>query len=453
MKKNKSDVGSDFVIVPNGSWLQYALNFSLCIIAFAIPFPYIYSSLAICLCIILWLPQLNLTKLLYNLKTRKILWLWIVFFLMHAISYAYSLDKEESIIDLKAKVSFIVLPVMIGAGIVIDEKILERIFIFFVAGVSVIGMFCISRAFVIYHDLGTTIQFFYHPLIKGLDANAVYQALYALFSISILLFFPWDNKYVKVLKIPLLIFQIIFFILLSSRTLIVIFFIIVLPVYLRHTFIKKEKSFLYTLILLLFSLVLAIIIFQTDNPIKKRYTDIISQNEKITWNDYQNNKHREFNNLSLRLFLWRVGIDNVKEHNLWWRGAGNGSINTLQNKKMAEYGITGIYNKENRSLLYNINIHNMYLETLIMIGLPGLIILLLIIFSPFYYIGRFDYKSILFIFNFSMLILMIQEACLQTQAGIVFYTIFSTIMYNYVCSERKKYENITPHSTGLQIIK
>jgi O-antigen ligase len=421
-----------------GYWLQYALNFSLCIIAFAIPFPYIYSAAAIALCAVVWALQFNLNELLYNLKTRRILWLWVLFFLLHALSYCYSLDKNESIVDLKAKVSFIILPIVIGAGITIDKKILERIFMCFVAGGATIGIFCISRALVIYNELGTTMQFFYHPLINGLDANAVYQALYALFSISILLFFPWDAKYMKILKIPLLILQIVFFILLSSRTLILIFFVAVLPIYLRHTFIKKEKSFLYTSILLLFSLILAIIIFETNNPIKKRYSDIINQNEKITWNDYQNNKQREFNNLSLRLFLWRVGIDNVKENNLWWKGAGNGSVNILQNKKMAEYGITDIYNKENRSLLYNINLHNMYIETLIMLGIPGLIILILIVFAPFTYMKKFDYKNILFVFNFSFLVLMLQEASLQTQAGVIFYTFFSMVIYNHVCSEMKE---------------
>jgi len=434
-----------------GYWLQYALTFSLCIIAFAIPFPYIYSAAAIAVCTAIWLLQFNLTKLLYNIKTRKILWLWITFFLLHGLSYFYSLDKEQSIIDLKAKASFIILPVIIGAGMVIDKKILERIFIFFVAGVSIIGIFCISRAFVLYNEFGTTIQFFYHPLINGLDANAVYQALYALFSISLLLFFPWDSRSMKILKIPLLVFQIIFFILLSSRTLILIFFIVVLPIYLRDTFIKKEKGFLYTLILFLFSLILAIVIFETNNPIKKRYTDIINQNEKITWNDYQSNKYREFNNLSLRLFLWRVGIDNVKENNLWWKGAGNGSVNMLQNKKMAEYGVTDIYNKENRSLLYNINLHNMYLETLIMLGIPGLILLLLIIFAPFIYVKYFEYKNILFIFNFSFLILMLQEASLQTQAGIIFYTLFSMLIYNYICSERQKIKIVSANSTSKNI--
>ena len=421
-----------------GYWLQYALNFSLCIIALAIPFPYIYSAAAVAVCIVIWFLQFNIFKLLYNLKTRKILWVWILFFLLHAVSYFYSLDKDESVTDLKAKVSFILLPIVIGAGIVIDKKILERIFTFFVFGVTLIGIFCITRALVIYNEAGTTMQFFYHPLIKGLNANAVYQALYALFSISILLFFPWNARYMKVLKIPLLIFQIVFFILLSSRTLILIFFIIVLPIYLRYTFIKKKKSFLYTLILLIFSLILAITIFETNNPIKKRYSDIINQNENITWNDYQNNKQRVFNNLSLRLFLWRVGIDNVKENNLWWKGAGNGSVYILQNKKMAEYGITDIYNKENRSLLYNINLHNMYIETLIMIGIPGLILLLLIVFAPFTYMKEFDYKNILFVFSFSFLILMMQEASLQTQAGIIFYTFFSMVIYNYVCSERKE---------------
>jgi len=418
-------------------WLQYALNLSLCILAFAIPFPYIYSALAIVLCIVFWLLQVNSADLLSNLKTRKILWLWFLFFLLHGISYFYSLDKQESIIDLKAKASFVILPLVVGAGSAITKKNLERIFIFFVFGVSVIGLFCIARATFCYEQFGTTKQFFYHPLINGLDANAVYQALYALFSISILLFFPWDERYMINLKIPLLTLQIIFFILLSSRTLILLFFLILLPLYVRHVFFRRGRSLIYTSILFAFFLTLAIIIFETNNPIKRRYTDILNHNEKISWNDNQNNNQSEFNNLSLRIFLWKAGIDNIKEYKLWEKGAGNGSVNILQNKKMAELGITDIYNEKNRSLLYNINLHNMYLEILVMLGIPGLVILSLILLSPFSYIKQFDYIDILLTFNLSMIVLMMQEACFQTQAGIVFYTFFSMVVYNYVCSKKR----------------
>lgn len=419
-----------------GALLQHALNYSLCIIAFAIPFPFIYSSLAIILFFIVWLLQVNVKTLANNLKTRRILWLWILLFLLHLMSYTYSIDKNESIFDLQRKLSFIVLPVIIGAGISVDKNVLERVFLFFVIGVSIVGAFCLTRAYLVYYYTGDTRQFFYHPLIKGSNANAVYEALYTLFSIVTLLFFPWQTKLIKHAKVFLLILQIVFFILLSSRTLIVIFFILILPLYIKRSFSNDQRSLLYSLILLLSYFTLAIAVFKTDNPIKQRYTEIINENEKIVWNDFNNNRQKEFNNLSLRLFLWKVGLDNMKEHNLWLKGAGNGSIYTLQNRKMAEYGVMDIYNKEKRSPLYNVNLHNMYLQIFMMLGIIGIVPFILIVFSPFMYISHFDYKIILFLFAFIMIFLMMQEASLQTQAGIVFYTFFSMVFYNHACESR-----------------
>lgn len=413
-----------------GVWLQQVLLYSLCIIAFAIPLPFILSSLAIVFTSIVWLLQVNGKQFIANLKKREIVWLWLLFFLFHAISYCYSIDKQESLFDLQKKVSFVVLPIVIGSGLTIDRKKLERIFVFFISGVTIAGIFFISRAFYVYKLTGLTGQFFYHPLIHGSNSNAIYQALYALFAISLLLFFAWQNKIMKIIKVPLFIFLVIFFILLSSRTLIAVFFIIILPLYLRYLFLQKKRDFVLTFALFMLFLSLAVGIFETNNPIKKRYSDVISQNEKIDWKENLNNKNASLNNLSLRLFLWRLGIENMNENHLWLVGAGNGSIYALQNKKLAEYGISDIDNIKNRSPLYNINLHNMYMQVLMMLGIFGLLLFLIIVLSPLSYIRTYNNKSLLAAFNLAIAILMLQESSLQTQAGIVYYTFFSMLFYS-----------------------
>jgi O-antigen ligase len=422
--------------------LQQMLNNSLCIIAFAIPLPYIFSPLAIILYSFFWLFQFNFRTLLYNFQERKALWLWIIFFLLQAISYFYSIDKQQSLSDLGRKMSFIALPVLIGAGININKDLLKRVFLFFILSINVVAVYCLLRALFVFYTYHTTQQFFYHPLVIGFDANAVYYALYTLISISALLFLPLDSLIPKYLRIVFIVLQMIFFILLSSRTLIILFFIIILPLYLRMSFLQKKRNFLYAALLFSFFILLALIIFKTDNPIKRRYADILNKHiDTIERSQYKSSGNKQYNNLSLRIFLWRVGYDNIKENNLWLFGAGNGSIYTLQNKKMAEYGVMDIYNEKKRSPLYNVNLHNMYLQTLMMIGLVGLLVMLLVVLLPFWRSRHSEFRTFLFIFNFVIVVFMIQESSLQTQAGIVFYTFFSMVTYNYVFSESKKRGN------------
>ena len=80
-----------------------------------------------------------------------------------------------------------------------------------------------------------------------------------------------------------------------------------------------------------------------------------------------------------------------------------------------------------------------------MLGIGGLLVFLLIIFSPFAYFRGFDNKIIIFLFSLTMAALMMQESSLQTQAGIVFYAFFSMIFCNYAYSERR-HKAMQPHA-------
>jgi hypothetical protein len=63
-----------------------------------------------------------------------------------------------------------------------------------------------------------------------------------------------------------------------------------------------------------------------------------------------------------------------------------------------------------------------------MLGIPGLSILLLLIFMPLRYPLPKPFKLFSVIFIVTSALFMFIEAALQTQAGIVFFTFFSTLM-------------------------
>ena len=174
-------------------WLQNVHQYILCILAFSIPLPFLFSSASIILLAFVWLLRFNFQDFATKMKQRKALWLWIALYLMLALSYFYSADKEQSLLDLETKLSIIILPLLVGAGLDINRQLLERIFLSFVLGVSAVSIFCLVQASIAWQETGDYYHFFYHELIRGLDANAVYEAWYTLFSLSILLFFPWKT--------------------------------------------------------------------------------------------------------------------------------------------------------------------------------------------------------------------------------------------------------------------
>ncbi len=417
-------------------WLKQMPGYLICVIAFFIPFPFIFSSVSIILLVIFWLLQVNFKDIFSSIKQRKLLWPWIIFYLLHTISYFYSENKQGSAFDLQVKLSLIVFPLVIGTGN-INMKLFGKIILSFATGIAVIAVFCFIRALNIWLETGSTAMFFYHNLVNNLDANAIYMSWYALLAISALLLFPWGNyapKIPKWIRIIILLILSVFVIVLSSRLLLTLFFVVTIPVFFynhaRNTKLTTGKILAASTIII----AILLLVFTTKNPIKQRYDDILHKNFSQVWlTDYSNVEDSSFSNLTLRLFIWRVGFENIKEHKLFVYGAGNGDVTILQNAKMAEYKIRNMNSTDPaaRSNLQNINTHNMFLQSLMMLGIPGLLMFILIIVLPFLYLNKVgEAKYIYIIFNIVSFLFMMQESALQSQAGVVFFSLFSMIFYS-----------------------
>lgn len=424
--------------------LQQLQTILLCVLAFVIPLPFIYQTIAIILLTVTWLLTGCYRETWQQLRQNKGLWAWVLFFILHAISYTYSANKDKSLFDIQSKLSFLIMPVVIGAGVVIDKERLEKIFLAFTTGVTATAIFCLVQAVFRYQETGATYVFFYHSLIESLEANAVYEAWYVLFSLAVLLFYPWQVRlggHWRWLRPLMTVLQLFFFILLSARMLLVLFLILVIPLYIKKLLVHRHLSRIQTGLLGGTVLVLLLALVFTNNPIRKRYQDIIGNDLQQAWRKDYRQDDQKFSNLTLRLFLWRVGMENIQEHQLWLTGAGNGDVSELQNRKLAAYGIRDMDNPVHRSELYNVNLHNMYLQSLMMLGIPGLLTFLVMLFSPFLALHRLKEKNIFIILSVSALFFMFQESALQTQAGIVFFTFFSQILWqiSFLSVKRSKY--------------
>lgn len=421
--------------------LQQLFYYSICLVAFFIPFPFIYGSIAVITTTVLWLLQGNFKQTFTNLRERKIFWAILIFFLLHAISYFYSTNKGESLTDLQLKLLFVALPITIGAGADINKLWLTRIVTFFVAGITAIAIFCFADAIILWTEQHITWQFFYHQLVRKLSANAVYMSWYVVFSLSCLLYYPWpkQGKGRVILLVFTILLQLLFLFLLSSRTLILLFVGITIISLLANRF----KTSIGEKVLYIALLTSILFVVFTDNPIKRRYTEVATTtNSEVrpvkstdtlppTANTIaEKTTPPKLKNVGLRVFIWKAGFQNMNEHHLWLTGAGNGDVHLLQNQKLYENGITDMFDAENRSEFYNINLHNMYFQSLFMLGIPGLILFLIITFSPVITFFRNKCVKIFIFFNIISIIFMLQESVLQTQAGMLYYVFFWVIFWN-----------------------
>lgn len=374
---------------------------------------------------------------------------WIAYFLLFAISYFYSDNKHASVIDLIAKLSFVIFPILIGT-VEIDRKILEKIFNSFIAGLSVIAIYSIVHAFYMFHKNGDPGEFFYHTLVITLDANAVFMSFYVIFALYLFITFRFSTVFTKERKFfkwSVFGLLLVFFILLSCRLLIFLFFVYLGIIAVKFLFRNPKKYVLKISILAVVALTLCGIILFTKNPVKERFLLVARGNSDLAFQKDYSNKEFILDNVSIRLLLWRVSIENIKERNLWWTGCGNGDINDIQNEKLLKLGVPG-FKKEDGfvSDLHDIYIHNMYLQTLEMIGIPGLICLLLILILPLFSIKYVKNQGTFYIFQATGILFMMQESVLQIQAGVIYFTFFSIVFWSF-CYSQKSQKEMTLRAT------
>lgn len=424
---------ANFANMPSGEITQKFYDTARYLTAFSICLPFSFAPFAIAILCLAWLANLNIKTTITYMKQRKLLWLWFLFYAIHLYSSTYSVNTAQSHFDLETKLSFIILPIIIGPAL-LDKNKIKNILLSFIAGLAAMAVLFLSRAtwnFAHTHDMGV---FFYHTLVGGFDANAVYYSLYSFLAIAAMLFMPQDDTYTKnkFLDYSIFFIVLIFFILLSSKSMLLLFCVLVLPMYLKRSFHRARAiSFVsITLFIVAFS-----VIAFTKNPIKKRYTEILVNTHKTEWlPEYSTGKQQHFNNLTLRLFLWKTALENVQEQNLWLTGCGNGGVQEIQKQKiLTKYG-TKHELLNVTPPLWEYNLHNMYIQTLLMLGLPGLFTFILIVISPFLLLKNVQFKPIISCFTISTLFFMVQESALQTQAGIIFFTFFSVTFTSYLYS-------------------
>jgi O-antigen ligase len=409
--------------------------YTVCLLSIVIPFPYIFSSIVIILLAFLWLFT-GIRKNVASFFSRRMLWIWILFFALHCLSYFYSTDKPESLFDIQSKLSFFVLPIIIGTGPSFNQNQFKTIVRCFIGSVLLLALISFSYSFYFYDYLhqGGLENFFYNNMVRFTEANAVYVAWYTLTAIFILIGF--GHSYLKMNKALyvffLLLLQIYFFSL-SARLLIIIEAVLILP-YAYYCFKKNHRELPGLVFSIMIILSMAMVAL-TENPISTRYK-IISPAQTKDWliDKNDDSSTQEFTNVTLRLFIWKTAIESIKENQYYYYGCGNGDIRLNQKNSIDKY--TKNLSEGNRKAeLWKYNIHNSYLHTLYMLGIPGLSILLLLIFMPLRYPLPKPFKLFSVIFIVTSALFMFIEAALQTQAGIVFFTFFSTLMAKVLYSK------------------
>ena len=394
------------------TYLQWGYNLPL-LIAFFLPFGINYAIF-----ILIWSVCFfafdDVKTGMKRFAGNKWNYVLLAFFLIHALGYFFSVNKDGALNAIEIKLSFLAFPILIGASNY-NELQIKKIVISFVSGCVMVSVIDIFRAFYLYlfQDFNaffyTEFSYFMHPS---------YFAMYLIFAqFIILLFYPKWLSHLSNLNVKIGFMTIIFlttiFLCSSKMGLITAFLLLPLTfgIILYNNGYKKTIAGL--LLALMIGIAMAYKLFPTPFERIKQAFKVTSSSETIDKTDAEST--------AVRILIWKESVKLI-ENNLVF-GTTAGDANDKLVEAYEREGLAGALRKK-------LNAHNQYLQTFIGTGIIGFVLLLILTFGTliFGFIKRnylLSLLSILVIFNFLV------ESMLQAQAGFIFFAFFFCILTQY----------------------
>ncbi len=359
-------------------------------------------------------------------------WAFILFFLLHLAGVTYSENTAEAWFNVEKKASLLLLPVLIATFPGFSKETIRGFLLAFVGSCVVGTLICLAAGLFqpgqsnfdgatlsLYQRLNPTaaplwLRFSYIELASGIGMHPTYFAMYLAFCV-IILFHVYANSIEtlslgkKVALITLVLYLVVFIVLLSSRVVTLAMMMLCIV-----GFFGLPRRPLYLRAIAIITLITISAVVSAD-PVP-RYRSL---QEPFMPESYRPGDNGVYvYSTGIRKSLWILGNLSVAEVNPVI-GAGTGDVGgTL--KKLSEQH--GIYNT-----IASYDPHNEFIFIQVGLGLAGLLCLIACLALPAWAAFRqrnFMYLSFLFLF----VIVCLTESALESQKGIVFFTIFNSIL-------------------------
>jgi O-antigen ligase len=344
----------------------------------------------------------------------------LCFLLINMAGLLYTNDSNQNLKEFSIKAGIVAIPFFFCANSCRIGANLRHLMIAFTLCLLATTLYCIFHAFTIYRQHGDSSVFFYHTLLSPFNEHAVYYSFYLLFCIIYWMeegMATFKRLQKKIFVVSVLVYFFLVIILLSSKIVLGILSVYILYFILSRLIHKQNKKILLPVVAGL-GIIVAILV-ATNNPVKKRFSDITNGTTTL-FQQQKFNAGVYFNGLQFRLLTWRFTSEILNEQEAWLLGVSAGDGQAFLRKKYIETNMyTGDGSNSGGYLLYNC--HNIYLQTTLESGIIGLISLLSIIASFLFKLIKSKRKTTL-IFFLCMLVFGFTESYLSRQFGIVLFT-------------------------------
>lgn len=403
------------------------MNIIILAISFCLPlFPRLLAVLIILL-VLFWLFSGNLKDRFFLFLNNKIALFFSAFYFLHIIGLFYSDNFKSGLADIETKLSLLIFPIFFST---MKEKIdIHKVLKVFILGCFITSAVCFSKALYLYLTQGVN-KFFYSDF--SLFLHPSYFALYL--NLAIITLFIWnfntepDSK--NIMRVVRNYFSILFFLVtivfLSSKIGIISLLFTLISACAYLLFVKKK--YLNTLIHFLFFFIVMYFFFvyfinesrfaTLQNIMSNVQFQQINSSETDTLaKNFINYGTTESS--QVRYLVWHESIELIKENWLFGFGIGDFKDKLLDRCKAKKMWWT--YEKK-------INSHNQFLQTMGVLGIPGIFLLIggfviAIIHSIKY--RKYIYANFLIFLFLNFMV----ESMLERQAGVIFFAFFNSLLF------------------------
>jgi O-antigen ligase len=351
-----------------------------------------------------------------SLKKLRNSWFWAIpalYFAWLALSTFWDVSGGYRLRDIERYLVLLFIPVATAVAPDSIKKFIRAACLAFVAVTVTVCVLCLVKAFNQYSQVHDSRVFYYQYLGEQMGLNAVFLSNYCLASIMWLLYFGFLDRKKRIrrniLIIVLIAFLMFMIFLLSSKLLIFLTVAVMLAFVLVLGYVRAFfKKALLVSIIIFFAGFVAV----TQLPYLKWR---ISSTELKTYEGVQDNQ----NGVAIRLYMWKTVSGMIAERPLVGYGIHGGRLETLKRYKQDgfEMGVQGDYHS-----------HNQYLESMLMAGIPAIVLLLLMMLTALWYALREK--------NFLLLLIVVHfmtqslfESTFEVQHELVFYIFFVFLFF------------------------
>lgn len=360
--------------------------------------------------ILIGLVAVSLTSLKFHrLHFDKALFIPVLFYVLMAVSLAWTSDLNSSLRGLERQLAMVLIPAAFIVMPALSVKTRDQILYWFSLSLAILAIFLLIWAGVIYES-GHSEAFFYHALVAPLELNAIYVSVFVSLSILFLLFKQkrsvWSLIALGILSL--------FLFLLASKIIIVATVILgffgIISTFKRSTILKLLPFLLLGLGVLIF----------TANPVKIRFQrEFTASNITEVLEADRFNKVYDWTGTTVRLFQARIFSEMLEEDAIFWKGYGINNSKEKIIEKQKQYNLWQGY--------YTYNFHNQYIQAFAELGIFGLLCLFLVLGVI---LKRYlSTKDSLFLFLFFiMLVVFITESYLWRQRGLYHFLVLFCLL-------------------------